>query len=103
MESLGAIKEKICETIDKNKDEFIALGHSILREPEVAFTEFKTAQKVEKAFSSLGLDCNCGQAVTGITAELLYDGAKNAKTVKKNFKPVMTKEEYLSKWCGINE
>ncbi len=73
MESLGAIKEKICETIDKNKDEFIALGHSVLREPEVAFTEFKTAPKAEKAFSSLGLDCNCGQAVTGITAELLYD------------------------------
>lgn len=70
MESLGAIKERICETIDKNKDEFIALGHSVLREPEVAFTEFKTAQKVEKAFSSLGLDCNCGQAVTGITADL---------------------------------
>lgn len=36
-------------------------------------------------------------------AELLYDGAENAKTVKKNFKPVMTKKDYLSKRCGINE
>ncbi len=70
MDNLDFIKQRICETIEKNKDEFIALGHSVLREPETAFTEFKTAEKVHKAFSSLGLDCKCGQAITGITADL---------------------------------
>ena len=28
--------------------------------------------------------------------DLLYDGAKEAKDILANFKPVMTKEEYLA-------
>jgi len=36
-------------------------------------------------------------------AELLYNGAEKAKLVKSRFKPVMTKQEYLSSWCEIAE
>ena len=70
MDDLLTLKKKICEAIDENRDAFIALGHSVLREPETAFSEFKTAEKVRAALSGLGLQCQCGQAITGITADL---------------------------------
>ena len=34
--------------------------------------------------------------------DLLYDGAKKAIEIKKNFKPVYTKEEYLREWGGLD-
>ena len=70
MDDLLTLKKKICEAIDENRDAFIALGHSVLREPGTAFSEFKTAEKVRAALSGLGLQCQCGQAITGITADL---------------------------------
>lgn len=36
-------------------------------------------------------------------AELLYNGAEKARLVQRNFRPVMTKWEYLENWCGIRE
>lgn len=45
MDDLLTLKKKICEAIDENRDAFIALGHSVLREPETAFSEFKTAER----------------------------------------------------------
>ena len=70
MDDLLTLKKKICEAIDENRDAFIALGHSVLREPGTAFSEFKTAEKVRAALSGLGLQCQSGQAITGITADL---------------------------------
>ena len=70
VDDLLTLKKKICEAIDENRDAFIALGHSVLREPETAFSEFKTAEKVRAALSGLGLQCQSGQAITGITADL---------------------------------
>lgn len=70
MDDLMTLKKRICKTIDENRDAFIALGHSALREPETAFSEFKTAEKVCAALSDPGLQCRTGQAVTGITADL---------------------------------
>lgn len=70
MDDLLTLKKKICEAIDENRDAFIALGHSVLRKPETAFSEFKTTEKVRAALSGLGLQCQCGQAITGITADL---------------------------------
>ena len=33
--------------------------------------------------------------------DLLANGAEKALEIKKNWKAPMTKEEYLSKWCGL--
>ena len=33
--------------------------------------------------------------------DLLANGAEKALYVKENFKPYMTKEEYLTKWCHL--
>ena len=40
-----------------------------------------------------------GMACTAI--DLLANGAEKALYVKENFKPFMTKEEYLTKWCQL--
>lgn len=34
-------------------------------------------------------------------AELLWNGAEKARLVQRNFKPVMTKQEYLKNWCNL--
>ncbi len=38
------------------------------------------------------------KAMLCLVIELLYDGAAAGKQIKKDFKPVFTKEEYLRKW-----
>ena len=39
-------------------------------EPETAFSECRTAEKVRAAFASLGLSCRTEQAITGLTADV---------------------------------
>ncbi len=39
-------------------------------EPETAFSEYRTAEKVRAAFAPLGLSCRTGQAITGLTADV---------------------------------
>lgn len=38
------------------------------------------------------------KAMLMLTVDLLYDGAEMGLRVKKNFKPMMTKEQYLKEW-----
>ena len=33
--------------------------------------------------------------------ELLWNGEEKARLVQRNFKPVMTKQEYLKNWCNL--
>ena len=66
----GTDKKRICEAIEENRDAFIELGHRILVEPETAFSECRTAEKVRAAFASLGLSCRTEQAITGLTADV---------------------------------
>ena len=46
--SKADLKKIACEAIDKNRDAIIALGDSILMEPELGYKEFKTAEKVKR-------------------------------------------------------
>lgn len=41
---------------------------------------------------------NAGKALAASTIDLLYGNAEKAVEIKKNFKPAMTKEEYLRDW-----
>ena len=38
------------------------------------------------------------KALICLAIDLLYDGAAKGKEIKKDFKPVFTKEEYLREW-----
>ena len=64
------LKQRACEAIEKNRDKIIALGDSIFSEPELGYKEFKTSEKVKKAFDELGYKYTDGHAITGVIAPL---------------------------------
>lgn len=64
------LKKRACEAIDKNRDKIIALGESIMMEPELGYKEFKTADKVKKVFDELGFQYRDGVTITGVIAPL---------------------------------
>ena len=41
------------------------------------------------------------KALTMTVIDLLADGAKVGLEIKKNFKPAMTKQEYIDTWCNM--
>ena len=70
MATREVLKQRACEAIDKNRDKIIALGDAIFSEPELGYKEFKTAEKVKKAFDEMGYTYTDGHAITGIIAPL---------------------------------
>lgn len=66
--NLEQLKARACETVEKNRDKIIAIGKSILKEPELGYKEVKTAQKVKDVFDELGYSYVDKQAVTGVIA-----------------------------------
>ena len=44
---------------------------------------------------------NAAKSLVCTAIDLLANGAEKALYVKENFKPYMTKEEYLTKWCHL--
>jgi amidohydrolase len=69
MTTAAALKQSICEAIDRNADKIIGIGETIRRHPELGFKEFKTARLVEETLSGLGLAPKGGLAITGVRAE----------------------------------
>ena len=69
MTTAAALKQSICEAIDRNADKIIGIGETIRRHPELGFKEFKTARLVEETLSGLGLAAKGGLAITGVRAE----------------------------------
>ena len=63
-------KQRVCEAIDRNREQILAIGESIFREPELGFKEYKTAEKVKKVFRELGFSYRDTIAETGVTAVL---------------------------------
>ena len=60
------MKQKILSAIDSHKEEIIACGEYILRNPELGFREVKTSQYVKEAFEKLGIPYRDGLALTGV-------------------------------------
>lgn len=73
------LKERVCRSIDRRRDEIIAIGEDIGRHPEMGFKEFRTAEKVERYFRSLGIGHQAGLAVTGVKGVL--EGRRRKATV----------------------
>ena len=64
------LKQRAIAAIDKNRDKIIALGDSIFSEPELGYKEFKTSEKIKKAFDEMGYKYQDGVAITGVVAPL---------------------------------
>lgn len=73
------LKQKVCQAIEAKKEQIIALGESIYREPELGFKETKTAAKVEDIFRTLGVAYEKELALTGVKGRL--KGKRSNRTV----------------------
>jgi len=66
MRDEGTLKSEICQAIDRGKAETFAAAEAILRNPELGFKEFATAQLVSDRFQHLGIPHRTGLAITGV-------------------------------------
>lgn len=64
------IKGKLCEIIDKNRDEIINVGNDIFRNPELGFKEFRTSKLMATYLKNIGLDVEENISVTGFKSWL---------------------------------
>jgi len=64
------LKQRVCATIDAERDKIIGFADWVLRHPETAFRETQTSAKVKEFFYSLKLPLRENLAVTGCRADL---------------------------------
>ena len=69
------LKTQACAEIDARRDDIIAIGESILRNPETGFREVKTEQLVARTLNDLDLETKTGLAITGVKAKIAGDSA----------------------------
>lgn len=62
------LKQKICNTIDLNRDKIIEIGTKIFLNPELGYKELETSKLVAQELTDLGLKVEEKIAVTGIKA-----------------------------------
>lgn len=72
-------RRRICEAIDRRRDDIVNIGESIMDTPELGFKELQTAQCVKQTFEQAGLTFEDGLALTGVKAVLR--GAKAGPTI----------------------
>lgn len=64
------LKSRVYAAIDRRQDEIVALGETIMKNPELGFKEFETAALVRDQFAALDLPHRAGLAITGVKARL---------------------------------
>ena len=73
------LKQKVLETIDKNRETIIATGEKIFENPELGYKEFETTKLIKAELEKLGLSVEKDIAVTGVRAKANKD--KDGPTV----------------------
>lgn len=70
MRSAAELKKQVIDSIDRRREEILALAENVLRHPELGYREFRTAELVKQEFVKLGLTPRTGLAVTGVRADI---------------------------------
>jgi len=70
------MKEKIIQAIDEYREEIKACGRYILKNPELGYKEFKTAEIVKEEFKKLGIPFEDELAITGVKGTIGKNDAK---------------------------
>ena len=70
MRTKEELKRDVLAAIDARRDEIIAIGHNIWKNPEPGYREVKTAALAEKTLKSLGLSPKTGYSITGSRTDL---------------------------------
>ena len=74
-----ALKNQVCEAIDRHQRQIVDLGEGIMDDPELGFKEERTAERVKNILGQAGLAYEEGLALTGVKAVLR--GARPGPTV----------------------
>ena len=64
------LKQRVCDTIDANRDKIIEIGTKIFDNPELGYKEFETAKLVASVMKDLDLEVEEKMAVTGVRARV---------------------------------
>lgn len=67
---MNALKQKVIDSIEKNRQEILANADFLLKNPELGYTEFKTSAFVKNELEKLGLKVKSGIAITGLRADI---------------------------------
>lgn len=70
MVDVNALKTKVCDEIDKRKDEIIEIAGDIFAHPELGYKEFRTSGIVGGVFKKMGLEYEDNLAITGKKARV---------------------------------
>lgn len=70
MSELLTTKNQVCAAIDAGRDAIVEIGEAIMDAPELGFKEYRSADRVKKFLSDVGLEYEDGLAVTGVKAVL---------------------------------
>lgn len=65
-----ALKKRVCDTIDANRDKICQIGHAIYDHPELGYKEVFASARVREVFDELKLPYEDALAVTGLKAKL---------------------------------
>lgn len=79
MANKEALKKRICEAIDRRREQITRLGDHIMAHPELGFKEFETAKLVAHTMDEFGVPHETGLAITGVKGVL--KGKKPGPTV----------------------
>jgi amidohydrolase len=64
------MKQRVCEAIDRRREQIIAIGRDLFQHPELGYKEFHAAELVKKTFEELGLQYRSEIGITGVRAEM---------------------------------
>jgi metal-dependent amidase/aminoacylase/carboxypeptidase family protein len=70
MTDINELKARVCDEIEKRKDEITAIGDDIFMHPELGYKEFRTTDIVGNVFKKMGLTYEEGLAITGKKARV---------------------------------
>jgi len=70
MPSKDELKKKVCEVIERNAAQIVAVAKAIEANPETGFREVGTARLLADKFTSMGIEHADGLAITGVKALL---------------------------------
>lgn len=91
-----ALKQKVCESIDRRRDEMIGVAQRMLKHPELGYREVKTAALVKAELQKLGLPVREALALTGVEGTLAGKEPGPAVVVMGELDSVMEKSSPLA-------
>ena len=70
MSSKAELKKRVCEAIDRRREQICRLGEHIMANPELGFKEFETAELVSQTMDEFGVPRETELAITGVKGVL---------------------------------